>query len=150
MRYTTRLSDPLLYAALIIEAADDSEDLGGDGEELGTTTYDDEVFIRFENNAGDGREIVLDSDDGEISGDDSDEITVSNEDNGDPTVNDPNFEFTLSNDGKSVEIKVAEDGTSKEELNDLTLELNNVDIGGTTVTLTRDFEINVTDPAGQS
>ena len=132
-----------LDAALKIEVADSAMGSNGNGEEL-EGEFTNEVFIRFENNTGDHREIDLGGNNGEISGDDSDKITVSDETNGDLNVDSPSFDFTLSDNEDFVEIKVAENGTSEDKLDDLTLELNNVDIGGATVTLTRDFEIDVT------
>ena len=133
-----------LNAALIIEAANDSTDLGNSGEVLEDGDFTDNVFIRFENNTGDDdREITLGDDDGEISGDDADNITVSDKTNDDLNVSGRNFGFTLTDNEDFVEIEVAEDDSSEDKL-DLTLELNNVDIGGATVTLTRDFEIDVT------
>ena len=134
-----------LNADLIIEAADDQVNLGGDGEELGTSTFDDEVFIRFENNTTDREISVGDPTDG--SADDTGTISDNNFNNfsvndvdEDVQVDDPNFNFELSDSGDSVDIKVTNDTADKTI--SLTLEIDGGEIGDTIISLTRDFDID--------
>ena len=133
-----------LNAALTIEAADDSNNLGSDGEELEDGTFTDEVFIRFENNTdseisvGDPTDSVDDT--GNISS--GGDFSVSEDDtsgNSELDVDGPDFNFKLPGEGDFVDIEVTNEAG---ENISLTLEINGGEIGDATISLTRDFDIN--------
>ena len=133
-----------LNAALIIEAADDFNNLGSDGEELEDGDFTDNVFIRFENNT-DSQIIVGDPEDvddtGTISNEGGDfDVNNENVNGGALGVDDSNFNFELPSEGDFVDIEVTNE---TDETISLTLEINGGEIGDATISLTRDFDIDL-------
>ena len=133
-----------LNSDLIIEASDD-DDFDNETGELGDTVYAENVFIRFEHNAG--TDVSIDSEDGSISGrneTESGDFTVSSSDTSseaDLSISDPKFSFNLPEEGDFVTIEVTNDS---DETIDLSLGITDAEINGTTISLTRDFDVSDT------